>query len=188
MSALASTSLACCHAAHACWEDRLPVLHTPHNTCVLSSSRPREAARAWTRKLPILTHFSNLAPEGRPPCRRQWHIMCVHCENTSRCRPRPWPLSRTKCPDGFAEAEVSERAAFFCSLLCRRCIYSCLDPLYRTFPASFLLSVDHSIAARSLTFPHPHREEGMILHGLSSKEGEENRLRPSSRNVYLQVG
>ena len=142
----------------------MPVLHTPHNTCVLSSSplcsRPRDATRAWTRKLPILTHFSNLAPEGRststPSSPVAYHV-CVCTVRTRHVVGRGHSVAQNAQMDLRREAEVSERAAFFCSLLCRRCIYSCLDPLYRTFPASFLLSVDHSIAARSLTFPHPHR-------------------------------
>ena len=170
MSALASTSLACCHAAHACWEDRLPVLHTPHNTCVLSSPTLLEAARAWTRKLPILTHFSNLAPEGRststPPSPVAYHV-CAQC-----C----WrPLSRTKCPDGFAERGGSKRASgvFLLAPLSSLHIFmpgSIIPHIPRFLP----LSVDHSLAARS-TLSHIRTERGrarqrMILHGLSSKE------------------
>ena len=69
------------------------------------------ATRAWTRKLPILTHFSNLAPEGDRPAVASG-ISCVCTVRTRHVVGRGYSVAQNAQMDLRREAEVSERRRF----------------------------------------------------------------------------
>ena len=142
--ALASRNLSCrailaCHASYP---------HTVFLPICLFASPPRGHARARTRKLPILTHFSNLdLEEGRPrprpspPACVVYVTIPLHCAYMSRGTllaetiVHSHKISRWICGD--AEAA-------FCSFVVGRSIYSCVAWIHYPSFTAHSSSVDHT--------------------------------------------